>query len=307
MSNLACIPNPPTDPPADGLATVAGTTVPKAAAEVAHGISELRALPEVAQKVRDIAADPQGTVGDLAEVITSDPALASKLLKLANSAFYGLPSQVGSIHRAIVVLGFKTVQNLALAGALCSIFRGAKISDSFTGHDLWKHCLAVAVAARNLAKRAGACNPEEAFLAGITHDVGVLAAREAWPQKLAEAIISAQGGASFLTAERDRFGTDHTEVGLALTSVWRFPDYLRIVCRFHHAPALASGQFPTHIRAVHLADWLCTRKRIGFYLTVPKGPACQDSLEALGLTKADLAEVRNSLADDIREAERIFA
>ncbi|UCG34349.1 MAG: HDOD domain-containing protein [Phycisphaerales bacterium] len=296
----------PCEPETRG-ATVPGNFAPTVAVDLVRGVSALQALPEVAQKVRDIAADPQGTVTNLAEIITSDPALASKLLKLANSAFYGLPSQVSSIHRAIVILGFKTVQNLALAGALCGIFRGARISPIFSGYDLWKHCLAVAVAARKLAKAADVFNPEEAFLAGVTHDVGMLAVRDAKPDRLAAAIAKAQQGMAFLQAERTEFGTDHTEVGWALTSVWRFPDNLRLVCRHHHAPADTTGKIALLIHTIHLADWLCGQKRIGLYLTQPQGPACSESLQVLGLEKSVLGDIRTTLDDDIAEAERVFS
>jgi HD-like signal output (HDOD) protein len=288
-------------------AAVAGTATADVAAELVRGVSVLQALPEVARKVRNIAADPKGTVSDLSDIIKSDPALATKLLKLANSAFYGLPSQISSIQRAIVVLGSKTVQNLALAGALCSVFRGARISPTFTGYDLWKHCLAVGVAARKIAKLADALNPEEAFLAGVTHDVGILAVRDARPDGLAAAIAQAQKGMSFLEAERAELNTDHAEVGSALTSVWRFPDELRLVCRHHHAPGKAKGKVAPLIHAVYLADWLCGRERVGFHLTQPEGPVSGESLQMLGLEESLLDYIGTTLADDIREAERIFS
>ena len=306
MNTSERLSNPRADQLSSELSTGAGTTVSKAAAQIIHGISELQALPEVALRVRNCAADPQAKASDLARIITSEPALASKLLKLANSAFYGLPSQVGSIHRAIIVLGFKTVQNLALAGSLCGLFRGTSISRSFSGQDLWKHCLAVAVAAGNLAKRVPGLKPDEAFMSGITHDAGILATRDARPGELEAAITAAEAGLPFLQAEQSQLGTDHTEVGLALTSMWRFPDHFRFVCRHHHAPAVAPEPCKPLVHAVHLADWLCAQHRIGFYLTAPKGPAPSDSLHALGLTDADLSQVAQSLADDIREAEGIF-
>jgi HD-like signal output (HDOD) protein len=297
----------PFSEPVTDMAVTAGTSAPRAAAELVRGVSELQALPEVAWKVRNIAADPKGTASDLAEVIRSDPALASKLLKLANSAFYGLPSQVSSIQRAIVLLGFKTVQNLALAGSLCGVVCGARISPTFTGYDLWKHCLGVGVAARKIAKMVDALNPEEAFLAGVTHDVGILAVRDAKPDGLAAAIAQAQKGITFLEAERAELGTDHAEVGLALTSVWRFPDDLRLVCRHHHAPGKARGQVAPLIHAVHLADWLCGQTHIGFHLTQPEGPASDESLQVLGLEESALDDVASTLADDIKEAERVFS
>lgn len=285
----------------------AGTSAPKAAADLVRGVSELQALPEVAWKVRSIAGDPKGTASQLAEVIKSDPALSSKLLKLANSAFYGLPSQVSNIQRAIVLLGFKTVQSLALAGSLCGVFGGTRISPTFSGYDLWKHCLGVGVAARKIASLVDGLNPEEAFLAGVTHDVGMLAVRDAKPDRLAAAIARALEGMGFLEAERAELGTDHTEVGLALTTVWRFPDDLRLVCRHHHAPGEAKGKIAPLIHAVHLADWLCGQQRVGFYLTQAEGPVCGESLRVLGLEESALDDIARALADDIREAEHVFS
>ena len=285
---------------------VGGVPVPREAAEALHRLSEVRTLPEAAQKVRQIASDPDASVKEMAEAISSDPAMASKLLKLANSAFYGLPTRVGNVERAIIVLGFKTVQNLALAGSICRLFHESSASNGFGGRDLWEHCLAVAVTAKTIAARIGKLDIGEAFLGGITHDVGLLAVRDAFPEKLAATIDLAVAGKPFLEAERALLGTSHAELGAALTAVWKFPEFLRETCRCHHAPELAQAQFSRLVHCIHVADCLCGRNHIGFYLTTEKSEIHEHSLEALGLVDDDLEAIERSLDRDLPEARSIF-
>ncbi|MCZ6806522.1 MAG: HDOD domain-containing protein [Deltaproteobacteria bacterium] len=285
---------------------IGGVPVPREAAEALHRLSEIRTIPEAARKVRQIASDPAASVKDMAAAISSDPAMASKLLKLANSAFYGLPTRVGNVERAIVLLGFKTVQNLALAGSICRLFRESAASKGFGGRDLWEHCLAVAVAAKTIAARIGKLDVDEAFLGGITHDVGLLAIRDAFPEKLAATIDLAAAGKPFLEAERALLGTTHAELGAALTAVWKFPEFLRETCRCHHAPELAQPQFARLVHCIHIADCLCGRNHIGFYLTSEKSEIQEESLEAIGLDDDDLEGIERSLDRDLPEARGIF-
>lgn len=286
---------------------VGGVEMPEPVAAAIRRLSEIRTLPEVARKVRSIAADPEGSIAEMSATLSLDAAMASKILKLANSAFYGLPARVGSIERAIVVLGFKTVQNLALVGSLCGLYREEGIGDCFGGRDLWEHCLGVALASRRIARRSSLGDGEDAFLGGVTHDVGLLAIRDAFPEKLMATINLAATGMSFLEAEQALLDTSHAEVGAALTKVWKFPEFLREICRWHHSPTGANAPFASLVHVVHVADWLCAEKRIGFHLTCYSEPLCRESLDHLKLRAEDLEEIGERLVEELPEAESVFA
>src|SRR5205085_6124723 len=110
-------------------------------------------LPEVTSKIISVVEDPKSSAAALHKIVSHDPALVTRILKVVNSAFYGLPGQIGSIERAIVLLGLNAVKNIAVAASMGQLFRGAKLCDGFAAKDLWTHCIAVGVTAREMAKQ----------------------------------------------------------------------------------------------------------------------------------------------------------
>src|SRR5215213_7835674 len=160
---------------------------PQAQARVSEAIKKVTAIstiPEVtAQNVRTVE-DPKSSAQQLHKIVSHDPALVSRVLKVVNSAFYGLPGQIGSIERAIVLLGLNAVKNIAVAASLGQMFRGVQLCEGFTAKDLWQHCIAVAVTARELAKSLKIPVVDEAFLAGMIHDIGMLVALQTAPDQL---------------------------------------------------------------------------------------------------------------------------
>ena len=137
-------------------------------------ISHIATLPEITLKIVELVEDPTSTAQDLHAVISNDPALCSRVLKVVNSAFYGLPGQVGSINRAIVLLGLNAVKNIAIAASLAKLFRGGEVNAHFSARRLWTHSAATATAAKMIADRIRLGMPDEAFLGGLIHDIGVM-------------------------------------------------------------------------------------------------------------------------------------
>src|SRR5580698_1939324 len=122
-------------------------------AQAIKKVTALATLPEVTAKIIATVEDPKSTASQLHKIVSHDPALVTRILKVVNSAFYGLPGQIGSVERAIVLLGLNAVKNIAVAASLGQLFRGVKLCEGFTAKDLWAHCVAVAVAARDLARQ----------------------------------------------------------------------------------------------------------------------------------------------------------
>src|SRR5918998_3250203 len=166
------------------MTPAAVTTDPKAFVQQAlKKITTIATLPEVTSKIIATVEDPKSTAQQLHKIVAHDPALVTRILKVVNSSFYGLPGQIGSIERAIVLLGLNAVKNIAVAASLGQLFRGAKLCEGFTPKDLWTHCIAVGVAARDLAKQMKLPIADEAFLAGMIHDVGMLVELQQWPEQ----------------------------------------------------------------------------------------------------------------------------
>jgi HD-like signal output (HDOD) protein len=135
---------------------------------------QLATLPGVALEIIRLAEQPDTTVDDMNKVILNDPALGIRILKLVNCSYYGMPGQIKSIHRGIQMLGLKAIKNIAIAASLTKLFRGGHLGAHFDAGDLWTHSLAVAAAAQMLAGYSNICSTDEAFLAGLIHDTGIL-------------------------------------------------------------------------------------------------------------------------------------
>ena len=237
-------------------------------AELLGSLHTIATLPEITLRITECVNDPASTVTDLHRVLANDPALVSRLLKLVNSAFYARTTEIDSIQRAIVLLGFDAVHHLALAATMGQLFRGARICEGYTGKDLWTHCIAVAAVARELARHTHYAAPEEVFLAGLLHDIGLLVLLQVCRGQLRQVCEHARDGTTaFAAAEMEIIGVGHEELGLALARQWRFPDPVCAVAGHHHVPATVSPRWHTITSIVHVADIICCSQSIGFDLT----------------------------------------
>ena len=267
-------------------------------------VPALATLPGITTQIFRVVEDPRSTTSQLNKIIAHDPALVARILKVVNSAFYGLPGQIGSVERAIVMLGLNGVKNLAVAASLGQMFRGARLGDAFAPRELWKHCIAVGVAARTLARHAQAPWVDEAFLAGMIHDVGILVNMQVAPEKLAAVCTSAKSsGGDFCQIERDILGYDHQEIGQALTTQWKFPRACQLVAGYHHRPTALGEDGRPLVSLVYLADTLCCQAGHGFSLTAAGQPLDESLMAAQNLSAAALEEVRKQLPDLLRDAQ----
>ena len=268
-------------------------------------IGDIATLPEVTIKIIEIVEDPKSTARDLHEVIKNDPALSVKVLKVVNSAFYGLPGQVASVDRAIILLGLSAVKNISIAASIARLFKGKRISEHFSAGDLWRHSVAVAVAARNLAK----CSPhpvmtDEVFVAGLIHDIGNLVERQCYPDEFAEVINRCTGTEqNFLQCERQIIGADHQAFGVGLTTKWKFPRHLRAAVGFHHNPETLSVELRNMATLIQMADIACCQEKVGFYLTAQHDEITDEMLDTLAITREQFEEVRETLEEQVCEAE----
>jgi putative nucleotidyltransferase with HDIG domain len=269
---------------------------------IVQNLDSIITLPEVAARIVETVNDPKSTSMDLHKIIAHDPALVSKLLQRVNSSYYARSTKIDSVERAIVLLGFESVQNIAISATIGGAFKPVNIGDDFTARDLWTHCVAVAATAREIAKRVNKPMAEQAFLAGLVHDVGLLVELQIAPQKLAEVCRRVKAGhCSFSAAEFDLFGCNHAELGAALATKWGFPDFCRAAAAYHHLPSLAEPELRQLVAIVYAADTLCCEDAIGFDLTAKD--QLTDEVASAGLVPPKvLEEVRENLADLISDA-----
>ncbi len=272
------------------------------------GLGEIATLPEITVRIIETVENPKSTARDLHEIIKNDPALSAKILKVVNSAFYGLPGQIGDIDRAIVLLGLSAVKNIAIAASITRLFKGKQITKEITAKDLWTHSLAVGVASRLLHKQIHKQGGDDIFLAGLIHDLGIMAIRQAFPDKLTEVINHVvRTEDDYCTVENDIIGADHQAFGAGLGAKWKFPRHLRAVMGYHHQPDAVSEEHSTLVRIVQLADILCCRSKIGFHLTARSTALEPAHLVSVGLNSDQVAEVINELPEQLSLAESMMS
>ncbi|MBE0567593.1 MAG: HDOD domain-containing protein [Krumholzibacteria bacterium] len=228
-------------------------SVDRVKARIMTVMRNLPPLPEVTRRLLVVMRDEEASAQDVAKVLSSDQALAGKVLKLANSSFYGVANEVTTISRAVVIMGFTGIRNMALGFGST-----AALKDLESGLDLdtfWAHGMANAAAVQVLAPHVGRrIDPEEAFLAGLMHDIGAYVLAAAVPDEYRKVLAGAEG--SLEDREREATGFTHSQVGQGLLQFWELPQAFGDAARYHHDIEKAtSGEQPL-TTLVALADIL---------------------------------------------------
>ncbi len=271
-------------------------------------ISHIATLPEITLKIIELVENPRSTAQDLHKIISNDPALVARILKVVNSAFYGLPGQIGSINRAIVLLGLNAVKNIVIAASLAKLFRGGRVSPNFAAKDLWSHSIAVGVMSKMIVGKLNNTLPDEAFLAGLIHDIGILVELQAHREPLIEiAERAAKENLRYTDIEAQVLGVDHQALGAGLTAKWKFPRSFQYVTGHHHNPLGLALECRWLTNIVHVADHLCCREGLGYSLTC-KGETLEPQVLAeLNLTTETLDELVKSLPEALKETEAMLS
>lgn len=271
-------------------------------------VAQIATLPEITLKIIRLVEDPDSTAADLHKIIANDPALSARVLKVVNSAFYALPGQIGSVNRAIVMLGLNAVKNIAIAASLAKLFRGGRLCPSFSARDLWQHCIAVGAATKMLSEKTKLGLPDEAFLAGLIHDIGLMVEMQARRPQLLEVVDRAHRETTpFCTIEQEVLGVDHQDFGRGLCQLWKFPNNLANVTGFHHRPLELDPQARPLTGLVHLGDYLAAHCAIGYARTVDDEQPEQQLCDELKLTSKMLDEVATALPDATEVAAQLLS
>ncbi len=277
-------------------------------ADALKEISHIATLPEVTLKIIELVEDPSSSAQDLHEVISNDPALCSRILKVVNSSFYGLPGQIASINRAIVMLGLNAVKNIAIAASLAKLFRGGELTPFFSAKELWDHSNAVAIACKMISDRLGLGLGDEAYLAGLIHDIGIMVEMQYDRTNLIDALdrcnadSSGTPTVSLLDTEEEIFGANHQDFGKGLCEKWKFPAPFVAAAGFHHNPTEAPSETKKIVYIVHAADVIASMIDGGFKLDNPTLEIHKEVVEDLKLTDAMITDLVTKLVEEINAA-----
>jgi putative nucleotidyltransferase with HDIG domain len=249
----------PTDDAKSGPGVGAGGQ--NLASLLAEDVWPLASLPHIFTEINRVVNDPRSSAASVAEVISKDPNLASKLLKIVNSAFYGFPSKIDTISRAVTILGTRQLTTLALGTSVLTIFKDIP-PDLVDMKSFWMHSVACGVAARMIAKYKNIANTERLLVAGLLHDIGRIIIYKHLPDQGRKVLLHARRkGCLLRSAELEVLGSDHTQIGGRLIKKWQFPLVLEQALTYHHQPAQSQHLLGASI--VHIADILINALIIG--------------------------------------------
>jgi putative nucleotidyltransferase with HDIG domain len=225
--------------------------------------ADLPTIPVVAIKVMQLIESETATAEELAKIVASDPAVAARVLKISNSSFYGCQRQIQTLSSAIVILGFSTLRSLVVAASVKQVYKPYGLTEKM----LWEHSFAAGLAARLIATETRAANVEEAFLAGLFHDIGKIIMNSLDRNKFQEVMQHCYNeGTSFEESERSVYPFSHDEVGAYVIKKWNFPEVLTVAILQHHRLEFTERDDPAVVNltaVTGLADLFCLKLGIG--------------------------------------------
>lgn len=235
---------------------------------------------------------------DLGNVIGSDQAITSKLLRMVNSAYYGFPRRISTISQALVVIGVEGLRSLIMGLSVQPLFK------SPVGQRLWGHSVCTAASAKLLTQKHGSVHPEETFVIGLIHDIGRLILFQHFPEEFEYFKLLEKDSLATLREEREYFGMDHGEIGSKIGTNWNLPDKIVEAIKYHHKPNIAPQN--------QAALVVCIAESIAIYIdehtkATEKGlvlPCINDYLNEEHLAKMKIKEIPEQMIEDIKSKTR---
>jgi HD-like signal output (HDOD) protein len=230
--------------------------------DLVKSAGSISSLPTIFIRINDAVNNPRSSLADIGRVISEDPGLTARLLRIVNSAFYSFPSKIDTISRAVTIVGTQQLRDLALATSVMKVFKGIP-DDLINMEAFWCHSIGCGITARVLASHRREANLERYFVTGMLHDIGRLLLFMNLPKQSRAALMRCQRSEELLyKVEREEIGFDHATVGSALLQAWNLPASLEEVVAFHHAPQKAL-RYPIETAIVHVADIITHTMELG--------------------------------------------
>jgi len=226
-------------------------------------LEDLPPMHEVVMKAQEIMADPNSDIGDLATIIERDQSIAIRILKLINSAHYGLSGKVSSIKQACSLLGLRALQEVIITAAVSKVLERELKGYEFESGEVWLHSVATGFCSRILAEKKNRELANDAYTGGLLHDVGkIILDPYVLERKAAFDDFMKDETKMVLDAEKAILGFDHAEIASDICRKWHIPENVTLAIQYHHYPSLSEGSELAHI--VHAADYLVRLSGLGY-------------------------------------------
>ena len=224
--------------------------------QILSKVKSFPTMPEAGTKMLSLLEEPDTEIYQIEEILRYDPGLTANILKLANSAYFGIPSKIGSVKQAVMVLGFKRLTQLVVASCVSAVMDKSVAGYDLPSGDLWRHSIAVSLAAEALVKDKKKTVSQDVFTPALLHDVGKLVLGTFVKEELEAIERIAAKGVPFVVAENMILGTDHAEIGAQILTHWNFPKDIVHAVRWHHDPDSPKA-VTLQMDIVYLANLLC--------------------------------------------------
>jgi HD-like signal output (HDOD) protein len=273
---------------------------------IIEATDHLKPISDVAGKVLALLDDPDCGVSDLSDIIRHEPALTANLLKLANSAYFGLPGKIIDAKQAIVYLGMSQVVDLVLLVSCSNSFSGSHEGYGLKAGELWKSAVSGAIIANDLAQLKGLKQGSLIFTGALLRDIGKVVLDQFINPAISKIMDRVTDQSiTFAEAERQVLGFDHVQVGAMVAKNWNFPDALQCVIRYYHSPLEAKGCF-LEASVVHLADALCRKLEIGPGVDDQSYPEDERVVRSLGLDDSRIQGVIDNFGLKMERINALF-
>jgi HD-like signal output (HDOD) protein len=272
-----------------------------------QNISNLPSHPIVIERITKLLANPRTSAEEIGKAITADQALAAKVLKLVNSAFYGFPGRISTLSHAIVILGFSTIKNIVLTASFFDSFRGkGKATEGFNLEQFWFHSIACGVASQSIARAVGSSEKEECFIAGLIHDIGKIILCHYLPDDFENLMAhTMQKDILFYESEKELFDICHDEIGGYLAKRWNLPTTLQNAVRYHHQPMPTHEHYMVSV-IVHTADIFIRALDYGNGGDNKIPIISENAWKSLDLENASLTALFDGIKEEIDKASVFF-
>ncbi len=268
--------------------------------------TDLPTLPAAAIGVMREAESSTASAQSVSRILQQDQSLTVRVLRLANSAFYGLSRKISDPQEAVVVLGMRSVRNLAIVAGTYPWLAKPLTGYCLGPHELWAHSFGTAVGAQLVAKRKNNIDADVAFTAGLLHNIGKVALSIWLEGKMAGLLdIAERAGLPFDEIERKMLGYDHADVGAHLAENWNLPGVLVNSIRYHHRPSSADP-FDPYLDAVHVGDYLAMSIGLGLSGEGLRYAFDGSTLDRLGISSSELDELSLDFITAYNQHEKLF-
>jgi len=265
----------------------------------------LPSIPGAAVKLLSLLDDPESSVNEIEEILKYDPGLTANVLKLSNSAYFGLPQKIGSVKQAILVMGTKRLTQLVMASCVHALMDRPVNGYELSKGEFWRHSVAVSVSAELLVKELKTPGVDVIFTAALLHDVGKIIMDDFVDQEYKLIEDEVQKGVSFEMAEQKVLGTNHAEIGAKILQKWSFPDDIVRAVQHHHLPDAADPK-SSLTDIVHIANVLCLMLGIGIGREGLQYQPSKFAIDRLGLSQNQLEMVASQTLQWVDELADLF-